>query len=182
GRPGGRADDGREPAGDGGAPSRAVVFFADTFNRYFEPENIEAALAVLAAGGYGGQLPKPADGERPLCCGRTFLAVGLIEEGRRGAQRCGAAPAPFLGRGIPFIGLEPSCILGFRDEIPALVKGEDGRRLAAHALLFEEFLAREAKAGVLKLPLKPVAKRALLHGHCHQKSFAAMGAVENVLK
>ncbi|TMJ96612.1 MAG: FAD-binding oxidoreductase, partial [Alphaproteobacteria bacterium] len=54
--------------------------------------------------------------------------------------------------------------------------------LAAHALLFEEFLAREAKAGALRLPLKPVAKRALLHGHCHQKSFAAMGAVENVLR
>jgi len=177
-----RADAWREPAGDSGAPSRAVVFFADTFNRYFEPENIEAALAVLAAGGYEVQLPKPADGERPLCCGRTFLAVGLIEEARREAQRCVTALTPFLGRGIPFIGLEPSCMLGFRDEIPALVKGEDGRRLAAHALLFEEFLAREAKAGVLKLPLKPVAKRALLHGHCHQKSFAAMGAVESVLK
>ena len=72
-------------------------------------------------------------------------------------------------------------MLGFRDEIPALVKGEDGRRLAAHALLFEEFLAREAKAGSLKLPLQPVAKRALLHGHCHQKSFAVMPAVEAVL-
>jgi len=177
-----RSDVWREPAGDGGAGSRAVVFFADTFNRYFEPENIEAALAVLAAAGYGVHLPKPPDGERPLCCGRTFLAVGLIEEARREAARCVAALAPFLARGIPFIGLEPSCILGFRDEIPALVKGEDGRRLAAHALLFEEFLAREAKAGALKLPLKPVAKRALLHGHCHQKSFAAMGAVENVLR
>ena len=172
----------REPASDGGAGSRAVVFFADTFNRYFEPENIEAALAVLAAAGYGVHLPKPPDGERPLCCGRTFLAVGLIEEARREAARCVAALAPFLAREIPFIGLEPSCILGFRDEIPALVKGEDGRRLAAHALLFEEFLAREAKAGALRLPLKPVAKRALLHGHCHQKSFAAMGAVENVLR
>ena len=177
-----RSDVWREPAGDGGAGSRTVVFFADTFNRYFEPENIEAALAVLAAAGYGVHLPKPPDGERPLCCGRTFLAVGLIEEARREAARCVAALAPFLAREIPFIGLEPSCILGFRDEIPALVKGEDGRRLAAHALLFEEFLAREAKAGALRLPLKPVAKRALLHGHCHQKSFAAMGAVENVLR
>src|SRR5436305_2677387 len=172
----------REPAGDGGAGSRTVVFFADTFNRYSEQENLWAAPAVLAAAGYGVHLPKPPDGERPLCCGRTFLAVGLIEEARREAARCVAALAPFLAREIPFIGLEPSCILGFRDEIPALVKGEDGRRLAAHALLFEEFLAREAKAGALRLPLKPVAKRALLHGHCHQKSFAAMGAVENVLR
>jgi FAD/FMN-containing dehydrogenase/Fe-S oxidoreductase len=176
-----RANPWREPARIPGAEARPVVFFADTFNRYFEPENIEAALRVLAAAGYGVHLPKPPDGARPLCCGRTFLAVGLIDEARREAERCAAALAPFLEWGIPFVGLEPSCMLGFRDEIPALVKGEDGRRLAAHALLFEEFLAREAKAGTLKLPLQPVAKRALLHGHCHQKSFAVMPAVEAVL-
>ena len=176
-----RGDRWREPTRVTSPEARPVVFFADTFNRYFEPENIDAALAVLAAAGYGVHLPKPADGGRPLCCGRTFLAVGLVDEARREAQRCAAALAPFLGRGIPFIGLEPSCMLGFRDEIPALVEGEEGRLLAAHALLFEEFLAREAKAGKLELSLKPVAKRALLHGHCHQKSFAAMAAVEAVL-
>ncbi|HEX2352858.1 MAG TPA: FAD-linked oxidase C-terminal domain-containing protein [Xanthobacteraceae bacterium] len=176
-----RANPWREPARIPGAEARPVVFFADTFNRYFEPENIEAALRVLAAAGYGVHLPEPPDGARPLCCGRTFLAVGLIDEARREAERCAAALAPFLEWGIPFVGLEPSCMLGFRDEIPALVKGEDGRRLAAHALLFEEFLAREAKAGTLRLPLQPVAKRALLHGHCHQKSFAVMPAVEAVL-
>ena len=176
-----RGDRWREPSRVPSPEARPVVFFADTFNRYFEPENIEAALAVLAAAGYGVHLPKPADGGRPLCCGRTFLAVGLVDEARREAERCAAALAPFLGRGIPFIGLEPSCMLGFRDEIPALVQGEEGRLLAAHALLFEEFLAREAKAGKLELSLKPVAKRALLHGHCHQKSFAAMAEVEAVL-
>jgi FAD/FMN-containing dehydrogenase/Fe-S oxidoreductase len=177
-----RADPWREPTRLPGAEARPVVFFADTFNRYFEPENIEAALGVLAAAGYAVHLPKPTDGSsRPLCCGRTFLAVGLIDEARREAERCVAALAPFLARGIAFVGLEPSCILGFRDEIPLLVKREDARRLAAHALLFEEFLAREAKDGTLKLSLEPVGKRALLHGHCHQKSFAAMAAVEAVL-
>jgi Fe-S oxidoreductase len=160
-----------------------VVLFADTFNRYFEPENIEAALTVLAAAGYGVHLPKPTNGEqRPLCCGRTFLAVGLIEEARQEAARCIAALAPFVARGIPVVGLEPSCILGFRDEIPALMKSDDARRLADHALLFEEYVAREAGKGTFKPPLKPVAKRALLHGHCHQKSFAAMDAVEATLK
>jgi FAD/FMN-containing dehydrogenase/Fe-S oxidoreductase len=161
--------------------ARPVVFFADTFNRYFEPENIDAALAVLAAAGYGVHLPKLPDDGRPLCCGRTFLAVGLVDEARREAERCAAALAPFIERGIPFVGLEPSCMLGFRDEIPALLQREEGRRLAAHALLFEEFLAREANAGKLELSLKPIGKRALLHGHCHQKSFAAMAAVEAVL-
>jgi FAD/FMN-containing dehydrogenase/Fe-S oxidoreductase len=179
-----RADSWREPMRSPSAPQAgSVVFFADTFNRYFEPQNIEAALAVLAAGGYTVHLPQAADGDsRPLCCGRTFLAVGLIDEARREAERCVAALAPFLERAIPFVGLEPSCMLGFRDEIPSLVKREDARRLAANALLFEEFLAREVKAGALKLALAPVAKRALLHGHCHQKAFAAMGAVEAVLR
>jgi Fe-S oxidoreductase len=155
--------------------------FADTFNRYFEPANIRAALAVLTAAGYSVELPRPAD-ERPLCCGRTFLAVGLVEEARKEAERCVATLAPFVARGIPVVGLEPSCLLGFRDEIPALLKSEDARALASQALLFEEFLAREAGEGRLTLPLRPVARRALLHGHCHQKAFAAMGAVERVLK
>ncbi len=162
---------------------RPVVFFADTFNRYFEPENVAAALDVLGAGRYCVHLPKPADGSRrPLCCGRTFLAVGLVEEARREAERSIAALAPFVGRGIAVVGLEPSCIIGFRDEIPALVRSEDARLVAANALLLEEFIMREVQAGVLALPLRPVGKRALLHGHCHQKAFAAMDAVEATLR
>jgi Fe-S oxidoreductase len=73
-------------------------------------------------------------------------------------------------------------VLGFRDEIPALVKSDDASFLAANTLLFEEFLAWEAERDTLELALKPVAKRALLHGHCHQKSFGAMAAVERALK
>jgi Fe-S oxidoreductase len=80
------------------------------------------------------------------------------------------------------IGLEPSCLFSFRDEIPALVKSETARQVAGNALLFEEFLAREAAVGKLALPLTPMKKRALLHGHCHQKSFDTMGAVEATLK
>ena len=157
-----------------------VVLFADTFTRYFEPENIEAALAVLAAAGCGVHLPEAAG--RPLCCGRTFLAVGLVDEARREAERCVAALEPLTARGIPVVGLEPSCVLGFRDEIPTLLKSAAARQLAQHVMLFEEYLAREAAEGRLKLPLKPLPGRALLHGHCHQKSFAAMGAVEATLK
>src|SRR5712691_11195509 len=177
-----RADPFREPArfiGAVDAPEAPqVTLFADTFSRYFEPENIEAALAVLAAAGCGVHFPKGAG--RPLCCGRTFLAVGLVEEARREAERCVAALEPLTARGIPVVGLEPSCVLGFRDEIPALLKSAAARQLAQHVLLFEEYIARAA--GSLQLPLRPVAKRALLHGHCHQKSFAAMGAVEATLK
>jgi Fe-S oxidoreductase len=166
-----------------GEPAREVVLFADTFNRYFERENLDAALTVLVAGGYRVHAVMPNDGDaRPLCCGRTFLAVGAVDEARREMQRTLAALAPYVSRGVPVIGLEPSCLLGFRDEMPALIKSEAANALSAQALLLEEFLAREQKEGRLKLPLGPLPKKALLHGHCHQKAFDAMGAVERVLK
>ena len=171
---------GREGRGPDGAE---VVLFVDTFHRYFERETIDAALAVLDAAGYRVHLAAPVDGARPLCCGRTFLAVGRVDEARREMERVLAALAPYVERGLPVIGLEPSCLFGFRDEVPAIIVSETARKLSAHALMFEEFLAREAEAGRLKnLPLAPVARRALLHGHCHQKSFGALGAVEAVLK
>jgi Fe-S oxidoreductase len=175
------------PASGGRKETREVVLLADTFNRYFEPENLRAAVNVLRAGGYQVRVATPADGtSRPLCCGRTFLAVGRVDEARREAERSLAALEPYAARGVPIIGLEPSCLYSFRDEIPAIVK--DGRtaqvavQVAGQALLFEEFLAREASAGRLALPVTPLAGRALLHGHCHQKSFDAMGAVQSVLR
>ena len=161
---------------------KEVVLFADTFNRYFERENIDAALTVLTAAGYRVNVARPGDGDRPLCCGRTFLAIGKTGQARAEAERTLDALAPFAERGIPILGLEPSCLFGFRDEIPALIKSDAARRVADNALLFEEFLAREAKAGKLGLDLAPVKKRALLHGHCHQKSFDAMSSVEAALK
>jgi Fe-S oxidoreductase len=155
--------------------------FADTFNRYFEPENIEAALDVLAAAGCQVHLPRAVDGsQRPLCCGRTFLSVGLVDQARAEAERTIAALAPFVERGVPVVGLEPSCLLGFRDEIPALLRTDEARWLASRALLFEEFVTGDFDAGALRLA--PVGKRALVHGHCHQKAFAVMGAVESTLK
>jgi Fe-S oxidoreductase len=161
---------------------REVVLFADTFNRYFEPENINAAIAVLGAAGYRVEIAKPVTQSRPLCCGRTFLAVGKVEEAREEAQRCLVALEPHLDRNIPVVGLEPSCILGFRDEVPALIGSTAAQTVAANSFLLEEFLAREIQNGRLALDLKPIKRRALLHGHCHQKSFAAMDATEQVLK
>ncbi len=78
-------------------PMREVVLFADTFNRYFERENLDAALSVLVAAGYHVHAATPADGdERPLCCGRTFLSVGAVDEARREMQRTLAALAPYV--------------------------------------------------------------------------------------
>jgi Fe-S oxidoreductase len=166
-----------------GEGAREVVLFADTFNRYFERENLDAAYKVLAAAGYKVHCVKPADGsKRPLCCGRTFFSIGKVEEARKEAERTLQALLPFVERGVPVVGLEPSCILGFRDEIPGLLKTAAAKRLAAQALTFEEFLLREHEAGNLKLPLAEDKRRALVHGHCHQKAFDAFGAVTKILK
>jgi FAD/FMN-containing dehydrogenase/Fe-S oxidoreductase len=175
--------DWRYPTAEENTTAREIVLFADTFNRYFERENLDDALSVLVAGGYRVYAPQPPDpNDRPLCCGRTFLSVGLVEEARREMQRTMDALAPYVARGIPIVGLEPSCLLTFRDELPALFKGAVADSLAANAFLFEEFLAREHQAGSLNLSLGSLSKKALLHGHCHQKAFNAMGAVETTLR
>jgi Fe-S oxidoreductase len=159
-----------------------VVLLVDTFNRYFEPENARAALAVLRAAGYTVHLPQAADGGRPLCCGRTFLAAGLLEEARLEARRMIDTLRPYVERSVPVIGLEPSCLLGLRDEFLSMAPGVESAELAMNAYLLEEFLAREHDAGRLNLRLAPLPeKKALLHGHCHQKAFDAMPAVRKVL-
>jgi FAD/FMN-containing dehydrogenase/Fe-S oxidoreductase len=165
------------------AGAREVVLLVDTFNTYFEPDNARAALRVLEAAGYRVHLPALPRDRRPLCCGRTFLAAGLVEEARFEARRLIAAVQPYVARGVPVVGLEPSCLLTLRDEYLAMLPAAEARPLAAQALLFEEFLAREHKAGRLALPLKPLPfKSALLHGHCHQKAFGVMADVAAVLR
>jgi Fe-S oxidoreductase len=157
-----------------------VALFVDTFNRYFEPENARAAARVLSAAGYQVKALAVGESERPVCCGRTFLSAGLAEEAKREARRLLAATRPFVERGVPVVGIEPSCTFALRDELVALLPGES-TELARNSYLFEEFVAREHDAGRWDLPLKPLAKEALLHGHCHQKAFDAMGAVERTL-
>lgn len=167
----------------GPADGREVVLWADTFNRYFDREILECALEVLVAAACKVRLARPADGSsRPLCCGRTFLAAGLVDEARAEARRSIAVLETFARRGVPIIGVEPSCLLTFRDEALRLGLGEAAVDVSEQAMLFEEFLARESAAGRLTLGLGPVASKALLHGHCHQKSFGAMSAVERTLR
>ncbi|MTV14150.1 MULTISPECIES: FAD-binding and (Fe-S)-binding domain-containing protein [Bradyrhizobium] len=166
----------------GPVDGREVVLFADTFNRGYERENLDAALEVLVAGGYRVHLPRPSEGGRPPCCGRTFLSAGLVEQARAELDRLVATYVPFAARGVPIIGLEPSCLLTLRDELLSLRSDEAARTVSAHALLFEEFLVREAEAGRLTLPLGAVAGKAVVHGHCHQKSFGAFKPVEKVLR
>ncbi len=181
-----RAAEVRSGAADrSGAGGLEAVLLADTFNIYFEPENLRAAVKVLTAGGCGVAVasPAPGTGTRPLCCGRTYLAAGMIEQARAEARRLLEALRPYVERGVAVVGLEPSCLLGLRDELPALLPGADAARLADAALLFEEFVDRETAAGRLSVPLGAGPhRRALLHGHCHQKAFGAMPAVTRALR
>ncbi len=159
-----------------------VVLLADTFNANFEPETATAAARVLAAAGYRVVTARASDGDRPLCCGRTFLSVGLVDEGKKEARRTIEALKPFVERGVPIVGLEPSCLLTLRDEFLSMFPDDDTRALADNAMLFEEFLAHEHDAGKLDLRLEALPqRRVLLHGHCHQKSFGLVAPVEKAL-
>nr|MDP2190316.1 FAD-linked oxidase C-terminal domain-containing protein [Rhodoferax sp.] len=168
------------------AASKPVVLFVDTFNGYFESDNAFSALKVLQTAGYTVHVAskKVADGKH-LCCGRTYLSGGMVEEAKTKARELLAALLPFAEKGIAIVGLEPSCLLTLRDEMLVMGLGEAAQTVSQQALLFEEFLAREAAAGkleTLKSKLKPAGHPILLHGHCHQKAFAAVSPIIDVLR
>ena len=122
----------RDRAGlEGAGCSGEVVLFIDTFNRYFEPENARAALAVLRRGGLHGAPAAPRTAARPLCCGRTFLAAGLVDEAKAEARRMIETLKPYVERGVPIVGLEPSCLLGLRDEFLSMLPGAESGRARA---------------------------------------------------
>ncbi|MFJ1251957.1 FAD-binding and (Fe-S)-binding domain-containing protein [Cupriavidus sp. CuC1] len=164
-----------------GTPGREVMLFVDTFSNYMEPEDARAAQQVLEAAGYKVHFNR-REGERPLCCGRTFLAAGLVDQAKEEARRLLDAVKPYVDRDIPIVGLEPSCLLSLRDEFLNYGYGDEARKLAAQAFLFEEFLVREKKAGRLALDLDALqTSEAVVHGHCHQKAFDAFTPVQTVL-
>jgi Fe-S oxidoreductase len=154
------------------APKGDVYLLADTFNRYFEPDNLRAAVKVLRAAGYRARVP--ATTGRPLCCGRTWLAAGLVDKARAEAARTMA----HMPGDLPVIGLEPSCTMTLRDEYCSLLPGAATERFAERSLLLSEFIAREKP----DLALRPVAGTAMVHGHCHQKAFGAFPDALAMLK
>ncbi len=161
------------------AGSRQVVLFADTFNNHFEPDILRDAQRVLAAAAYEVVVVQGQD--RPLCCGRTFLGTGMIEQARAEARRTLEALLPWARAGVAIVGLEPSCIFSFRDEYLVLGLGGEAQELASATLLFEEFIVRERAAGRFNARFRSLPQAALLHTHCHQKAFGAVSAVQQAL-
>jgi len=164
------------------AAGRPVVLFADTFNNWFEPANLAAAVKVLEATGHRVS-STGAHGLRPLCCGRTYLSAGMMDEARSEARRTLAALAPHLEAGTPIVGLEPSCIFTFRDEYPAMFPGDRLVGRLACAQLADQYLASEIAAGRVSPPWRGSPMHPIhVHGHCHQKAFGAFDATLAILR
>ena len=168
------------------AAERGVVLFVDTFNGYLESANAHAAVKVLQAAGYTVHVAtKLQDDGTHLCCGRTYLASGMVDKARDKAREVVQSLLPFAEKGLSIVGLEPSCLLTLRDELLVMGLGEGAQKIAQQALLFEEFLVQEAQGGhldALKAQIAQVARPVLLHGHCHQKAFDAVSPVMEVLR
>ena len=155
-----------------------VILFVDTFNRYYEPENVRSAIKVLKKAGYFPFIPTLENSRKILCCGRTYLTNGLINHAKNEVLRILETYKPYLKNGISIVGLEPSCILSFRDEIPSLIKNEETDYLKNNSYTFEELLSKHSE----ELKFKNLTKKVLLHGHCHQKAFDVVKPIENILK
>jgi Fe-S oxidoreductase len=161
----------RFPSLPQGAGPAEVALFGDTFTEYQWPEIGEGAVRLFAAAGARVRLPEV------VCCGRPQLSEGLIDAARENAKRNLDLLMPLVERGIPIVGLEPSCILTLRDDYQKLLPNDDRiQKLAEATRLFEEALL-ELDA---QLPLGEGAP-VLLHGHCHQKALVGTGPTEEVL-
>jgi FAD/FMN-containing dehydrogenase/Fe-S oxidoreductase len=163
-------------------PGRPVVLFADTFNNWLEPANLAATVKVLEATGHDVISPAGPDG-RALCCGRTYLAAGMVDEARAEARRTLEALRPHLEAGTPIVGLEPSCLYTFRDEYLALFPGDALVAKLAKATLADEYLATGLREKRFESPWKTASPRTIrVHGHCHQKAFGTFDATLALLR
>jgi Fe-S oxidoreductase len=164
----------------GPQPERPVaVYFHDTFTNYTYPQIGRATVRLLEAAGYRVEIVA-----RRACCGRPMLSKGLVEGARKLARQNVAALAPYVRKGIPVIGTEPSCILTLRDEYVDLLPNDaDATAVAAHAFLLDEFLAKLDAEGDLGIAWKHTrGPEVLFHGHCHQKALAGTAATLALLR
>ena len=151
-----------------------VLLFPDTFTNFFQPDIAHAAVEVLEAAGFRVTIP-----ERVLCCGRPLYDYGMLGLARKTLKRVLAALREEIRNGIPVVVLEPSCAAVFKDELPALFPDdEDARRLSEQTHVLAELLRRKAPG--FRPP--PLARAAILQGHCHQKALFTMADEEEILE
>ncbi|MFZ8912367.1 MAG: FAD-binding and (Fe-S)-binding domain-containing protein, partial [Burkholderiaceae bacterium] len=159
-----------------------LVLWADTFNDAYTPETLLSAYELATRLGYRVALSGAAAEGAALCCGRTAMSVGHLDQARALALQCLQALEPAIARGVPIVGLEPSCILSLRDEWLAMGLGEKSEKLSKQALLFEEWWVKELASGRLQKSEGLKGRTVLVHGHCHQKALGAMTPTIEALK
>lgn len=152
-----------------------VVLFHDTFVNYNTPGIGKAAVKLLELAGYDVILPTRK------CCGRPFLSKGMLEQAQANAQFNLDALDPYLSKGYPIVGLEPSCILTFREEYPDMLSDPRVQTLADRSFLIEEFLGQEEIRARLRPHFRMPEKKFLLHGHCHLKALVGIEATTALL-
>jgi FAD/FMN-containing dehydrogenase/Fe-S oxidoreductase len=155
-----------------------VLLWADTFNNHFHPATAIAAVEVLEAAGYQVLVPPSQRARQTLCCGRPLYDFGMLNLAERLLRRTLDTLRPHIRAGIPLVGLEPSCVSVFRDELLNLLPNdEDAQRLARQTFLLSEFLGQQA-AGYRPPRLR---RKAVVHGHCHHKAVLGMRDEERLL-
>lgn len=175
GRRGGDAQaDGASGNGRAGEVARKpVILWADTFNNHFHPETAIAAAEVLEAAGFDVRVPS-----KSLCCGRPLYDFGWLDQAKGLLWQILRELGPDIRAGVPVVGLEPSCVSVFRDELCNLFPhDEDAQRLRRQTYLFSELLARE----VPDFQPPKLARKAVVHAHCHHKSVLDVGTEESLL-
>jgi succinate dehydrogenase/fumarate reductase iron-sulfur protein len=157
---------------------REVLLFHDTFMTYMELEVGIAATELLEASGYDVVIA-----ENRKCCGRPMLSKKMMKEAESNARHNIEVLAPFARRGVPIVGVEPSCLLMIREEYPILVPGDDARMIAEHCYTIEEFLAEVAvdEDGNPTLEFTDQTRKMLLHGQCLQKAGSGTQSAKKVL-
>jgi FAD/FMN-containing dehydrogenase/Fe-S oxidoreductase len=154
------------------AKGQPVILWPDTFNNHFHPETAIAATRALERAGFDVRVP-----HTPVCCGRPLYDYGMLDTAKRWLQHTLATLAPDIEAGVPIVGLEPSCVAVFRDEMRELLPDrEDAKRLSRQVFLLSEFL----EAQHFRFPR--LARQALVHGHCHHKSVMKFGAEQRALE
>jgi len=150
-----------------------VILWPDTFNNHFHPQTATAAVEVLEAAGYQVEVP-----QRALCCGRALYDHGMLVTARRLLQDILDALRPQIEEGVPVVGLEPSCVAVFRDELLNLFPNdEDAKRLSQQTFLLSEFLVRQAE----HYQVPQLQRKALVHGHCHHTALMKLKDEETLL-
>jgi FAD/FMN-containing dehydrogenase/Fe-S oxidoreductase len=157
----------------GATEAPPVLLWPDTFNNYFHPAIARAAVELLEAAGFRVTVPNPH-----LCCGRPLYDHGMLDRARRLLLNILDELSPEIHAGVPIVGLEPSCVAVFRDELVNLFPHDErAQALSRQTFLLSEFLETRAK----KFTLPRLNRKAILHGHCHQKSLMKMTTEEAVL-